>query len=1451
MAEGAGNAGIREVKLFISSPGDVIAERERLMAVIARLNARFAGTAHISPVNWPDHYYRGHDTFQAQIAPVTSCDIVISIFWTRLGTELPPQFPERMADGRPYPSGTAYEVLTAREAAREKAVPDLYVFRKTAEGRLPTNDATARDLFIRQLDALDAFWQEWFHTREGHFIAGFKNFSSTDDFEKDVEQLLLQWLSGKGLLGHRASWQIELRGSPFRSLEPFDAEHADVFFGRTTETERGNERLIAAAGRSVPFLLVVGASGTGKSSLARAGLIPRLIRPGGVDGVDRWRIATMKAGFGRSTPLEELAAALLQAGALPELAQAPNGTPSGVARQLASDRDGASGLVRWGLERISETVRTAGGFDRPPVVRLLLLIDQFEGLFAGPVSAAERAAFAGAVDALVRSGLVWTIATLRSSEYALLQADPIWLKLKEEGATLDLVPPDQVAIAEAIRGPAEAAGLVYEYDAQSERHLDETLRADTARADALPLLQFTMQRLFEERRDRTLTFDAYRALGGIEGAIAAEAERAVGALPQDAQDQLPWLLRHLVGVGRRRNDAGFALREMMLDDKVLLERPAAEALIKALDGARVLVLDSDEEGVRRARLAHEAVLRSWRRAREAVEANARYFQSYAELQSAAFGRWQTGDSREDHLLRGTPLAQAEDLVRDYGGELPPEMIEFVRASRRAADRGRRFAQAVAAVMVVLFLGASAAGIYAYRNLQAVRVSEQRAVDQRNAALIAQSRYLAGVVRDLSAAGDKGTATALALEAVPTNLSDPDRPFDELAEGALREATWGLREQRVLRGHDLAVRGVAYSPDGKQLLTASADGTVRLWDPDVTVATAVLRGHTDYISSARYSPDGAKIVTASGDRTARIWDAPTGEELLVLQHSDRVFEAEFSRDGNKILTAAFDQTARLWDARTGKQLVALPPAQNQLLDAALSADGKRLATASVDDARIWDAQSGRQLLLLKHDRPVLRIVFSPDGTRAATGDADGVVRLWDARDGRLQGQLRGHEGQINTLRFSADGKQLLSTGRDMTARLWDVQMGKEVFALRGHTGSVYRARFSPDGNRIVTTSDDRTARLWDAKTGQQLAVFAGHDDAVTDAVVSPDGGWVATSSNDKTVRLWFAEGADDPKVIGPFPDVPHLDDVAADGLMAIAGGDDRSHVVKVDGGFDLGKASEIVVVDGTRPSLSPDGKRIATIDDRKATVWQIDGGKQLAVLSGHEDEIRDVSFSPDGTRLVTASEDKTARIWDAVTGKLLMTLRGQHGDMLTAASFSPDGHRVVTASVDKTACVWDVRTGTVIAVLHHEALLYRARFSPDGKHVLTASNDGTARLWDAQTGEQLAVLHHRQSVLNARFSGDGRWIATASIDKTARLWDAQTGELLSTLRGHTDVVGDAIFLGDGQHLITTSSDRTMRLWRLRSGQDLIDYACSIVPRELTDEQRKAYFLPIDSPPRCPL
>jgi hypothetical protein len=467
--------GTRQVRIFVSSPGDARFERGRLERVIERLNGEYQGVARLSAIRWETEFYKAHETFQKQIPEAAKCDIVIAIFRSRLGTELPADFP-RMANGEPYPSGTAYEVLTAIAGAKQSGLPDVYVFRYPQPPSVQLDDPQ-RAKIEAQWERLKSFFETWFRSEVGHFKAAFQTFASTDDFEAQAEALLRKWLDEQVLQGRAVVWPVEIKGSPFRGLAAFGAKHAQVFFGRGRDIAKTVERIKDAAENGCPFLLVDGASGAGKSSLVRAGLVPRLTAAGVVPSVDLWRVAVMRPGELSGDPFAALARALFmrsedlpeyergRPSALPELSASDFPRAEDLSAQLAHSDASALRPVIAALDAVVAAEEKSGGYERAVNSTLLLVVDQLDEFFA--LGEEVRGRFAILLDQLVRCKRVWVVATLRADLFDRFLNEPVLKQLKEDGASYDLAPPDAAELAEIVRGPAVAAGLSYEKDPAS------------------------------------------------------------------------------------------------------------------------------------------------------------------------------------------------------------------------------------------------------------------------------------------------------------------------------------------------------------------------------------------------------------------------------------------------------------------------------------------------------------------------------------------------------------------------------------------------------------------------------------------------------------------------------------------------------------------------------------------------------------------------------------------------------------------------------------------------------------------------------------------------------------------------------------------------------------------------------------------------------------------------
>ncbi|QGA15964.1 hypothetical protein EYB26_003631 [Talaromyces marneffei] len=561
-----------------------------------------------------------------------------------------------------------------------------------------------------------------------------------------------------------------------------------------------------------------------------------------------------------------------------------------------------------------------------------------------------------------------------------------------------------------------------------------------------------------------------------------------------------------------------------------------------------------------------------------------------------------------------------------------------------------------------------------------------------------------------------------------------------------EKTWEALIQ-TLDGHSGSVHAVAFSPDGKQIASATGDGTVQLWDPSTGDHLKTLKGHSVWVEGVAFSPDSKQIASASADRTIRLWDSSTGDHLRTLNgHLYWVYAVAFSPDSKQIASASGDRTVQLWDSSTGDHLKTLEGHSSSIRAVAFSPDSKLIASASADRTiRLWNSSTGDHLRTLNgHLDWVYAVAFSPDSKQIASASGDRTVQLWDSSTGDHLKTLEGHSGSIRAVAFSPDSKLIASASDDKTIRLWDPSTGDHPRMLGGHSGSV-RA-FFPDGGQITSTSDDGTVcqwassdkavHLWYPNTGVHPRTLDGHSGPVLAVAFSPDSKLIASASSDGTVRLW------DPS----------------------SGGHSRT--------LDSHSGWVHTV------TFSPDGKQIASAsEDGTIRLWDPSTGDHLKTLDDHSGLVHAVVFSPDGKQIASASADKTIRLWHPSTGVHLRTLDGHSGSVL-AVAFSPNSKLIASASEDGTVRLWDLSTGDHLKTLDgHLGSVSAVAFSPDSKLIASASEDGTVRLWDPSTGDHLKTLDGHSGLVHASvdavvFSPDGKQIASASSDRTIRLWDVR-------------------------------------------------------------------------------
>lgn len=1130
---------------------------------------------------------------------------------------------------------------------------------------------------------------------------------------------------------------------PYQGLSSLSELDGGIYFGREAAIVRALDKIRRLRERGIERLFVVlGASGSGKSSFLRAGLLPRLkndsehfvvlpsVRP-------RQAIVTGPDGL-----LASLLATLRKSGA--------DWTASALGTALDTQ----------GLTALLLPLSTAGASPRRRTI--VLPVDQAEELFA-PAGTKEAQRFLALLDASSALPLL-VICTIRSDAWESLQGLPLLGSLPHE--LFSLAPMPQSEFGAVILKPAERHAQAHNLPLSLDPQLVEQLILDASDAtggDPLPMLALTLQLLFEgftnAKRIELKLADYTAGLGGLPGVIdtaiarAFSDPRASPAIPDEGPQREAMLRAAFSCLATVDPESGTARRRVAEWREFAQFEPGVIALVTRLvDDARLLVRAVRKDSLGRqsdvVEVAHEALFRQWGVLKQFVNEYAEKLRAIELVHREALHYHRRPDEgslnhradrlREAERLMADPLLtgrfdvldreyllacrkEVDRLTDEREGEQRRRQEEAEERARnesllrqsaerqaQAAHRQRRNAYAGAAVAVLLLI--------------AVAVSTWQLSRSREAIEDTATALLAG-----SYADEDPTTAAIAIQQVLRR--DMATPAARMVRTRLYDS---LLTRASLEGHSAPVVRARFSPDAEALVTASADSTARIWTRQGK-RLATLAGHTDAVNDVTFSPDGKTVATASDDRTARLWGAD-GKPLVTLSgHSGPVARAVFSPDGRLVVTVSWDGTGRLWDF-AGKTLAVLEGHTGPIHQASFSPDGLFLVTASADNtARLWTVDGTPIAVLVGHQDGVVDATFSPDGQVIATASRDRTARLW-TRNGRALAELRGHTDALFCVAFAPSGGGLVTGSRDNTAILWG-RDGRPHAVLGGHRGSVVDVAFSAGGETVVTSSWDHTARLW-STDGKLLDVLEGHTDRVAYAAFSPDGRTLATASWDKTARLWNANGRLTVRFIG--------------------------HQGRVD-----------------HTGFSPDGTSVVTTStDKTASLWSLDGN-EVATLEGHTRGVVDAAFSPDGASLVTASNDRTARVWSR-DGKLRFTLTGHTGFVVRAA-YSPDGQSIVTASKDSTARLWS-RNGEPIRELKgHSDGLTHAAFSPDGELLVTASEDGTARLWRSDGAATSTLRAHTGGV---NFAGSAqtagrslRHQMTASRvcgDATEHLWRSSKG-----------------------------------------------------------------------------
>ena len=1201
-------------------------------------------------------------------------------------------------------------------------------------------------------------------------------------------------------------------GCPYLGLVPFQEWEARIFYGRNELARQLMQRLRERLDRG-GVLLLFGASGAGKSSLLRAGMMPRLAAGALGPGSERWPRRVIRP---TGSPMRELAMHLADLAGL---------DPIWMFKSLSAAPDETSLLaaraVRTATDLGRDKSRSAPADNASLAPRLVLVIDQFEEVFTvgepTDEGQSEREAFIAALHAAatmpvgpqgVPAALV--VVAVRGDFLDSVVTYPPLAAAMDDGP-FTVGPMTEAELRLTITGPAAEAGLTVE-PALVEAAVSE-LRGDWAGAGlgtgVLPLISQAMAATWEHREADKLSLRGYRRAGGVADAVNRAAQEAYEILNSHQRDTARLVFNQLTAV---TPDGQLTRRRCSRSELHASEPEATNDINEVIDvfsTRRLLVL-----GDNIVEISHDVLLHAWNQLRDWFEGDQLDRALYSQVVTDAQA-WITSRRDPSYLYRSSRLAEIDAASERWAKNpthYPPlsrTSEAFLRAAHRAARQTTRRRRAVIAGLAALTVSATTAAGFAIHN--AAIASQQQA--------IALSRQLAAESLTID---PTNPMTARQLAVAAWRVSPTDQAASSMTNLLAEQQLNGILPADPSEVNDLAI-----SPDGRLLASADSDGTVRIWNlatgqahgPSLKADTALDGG----VNGVAFSPNGKILASADADGTIRLWDPITGQPLGKPIQVDGIGSSgvngvAFSPNGKMLASADSDGTIRLWDPVTsqplGAAIVADLGSPNGVNGVAFSPNGKMLASADGDGkVRLWDPATGQPRLLgppIRADNRfgVNGVAFSPNGKMLASADSDGTVRLWDPATGRHIGKViragNAFYGGVLGVAFSPNGKLLASADGGGTLRLWNPATGqapgKPMHADIKPGASVDGVAFSPNGKLLASADGDGTVRLWNPATGRapgkSIQVGTGLGGGINEMAFSPNGKLLASSDSDRTVRLWNP-------VTGQSVGVP----IQAD----------------------------------NSPVFSRNGKLLAGIYRGLIRLWSAASGQLLYTLTLVDNNhiAVDLAFSPDSRLLASADLDGTIQVWNAATDQpvtLIQATTDYRG--VSGVAFSPSGRLLASADGDGTIRLWNPATGQPVGEPLRTATagsgVNGVAFSPNGKVLASANGDGTIRLWNPATGQSFGGpiqvgAGFSDGAYSVAFSPNGKVLASANGDGTIRLWNPATGEPLGgplqvgTSGGATGVA----FSPNGELLASINVDGTIRFWNVSVFADPYAALCTDV------------------------